>query len=92
MWVWGGNFDSSRAYCFQLNFYMHKMAHYFVLIPYCNCRIKRLRNSYLSAKKGAILAFSLLFPLKGGLGPDHVMRFNSGRKLGGGGGERTESR
>lgn len=85
MWVWGGNFDSFRVDYLQLNFYMHKMAHYFVLVPHCNCRIKQLRNSYLSAKKARSLHFLFYSLLKGGLGPDHVMRCNSGRKLGGGG-------
>lgn len=82
MWVWGGNFDSPSADYFPINFYMHTMAHCFVLIPHCNCRIKQLRNSYLSGKKARSehFLFYSLCCLKGGLGPDHVTRSNSGRK------------
>lgn len=81
MWVWGGNFDSSSVDYFPINFYMHTMAHYFVLIPHSNCRIKQLKNSYLNGKRRDLNIFSdSLRCLKGGLGPDHVTCFNSGRK------------
>lgn len=82
MWVWGSNFDSSSVDYFPINFYMHTMAHYLVLIPHCKCRIKQLRNSYLSVKKArsSHFLFYSLCCLKGGLGPGHVTRSNSGRK------------
>lgn len=81
MWVWGGNFDSSSVDYFPINFYMHTMAHYFVLIPHSNCRVRQLRNFYLSGKRRDLNIFSFsLRCLKGGLGPDHVTCSNSGRK------------